>query len=137
MLPGVVTEVQSVIASGQLRPTDQLVLTAGPRVHWGDAAFVDTYFGVTEADGTMPAYYHPTDEALVTLDAIAEAAAEVNRSTENIGARRLHTVMERVLEEVSFQGPALRGTKVVVDRDYVRTRVGDLLADKDLGRYVL
>ncbi len=68
---------------------------------------------------------------------IARVAAQANRSHENIGARRLFTVMERVLDEVSFEGPALKGQKIKVDKDYVRHRVGDLLEDQDLGRFVL
>jgi ATP-dependent HslUV protease ATP-binding subunit HslU len=75
-----------------------------------------------------------------TEDGIAEVArvaAVANQQHENIGARRLGTVLERVLEEVSFEGPALAGREVVIDRAYVRDRVGDLLADRDLGKYVL
>ncbi|MDJ0521340.1 MAG: ATP-dependent protease ATPase subunit HslU [Planctomycetota bacterium] len=68
---------------------------------------------------------------------IARVAASANRTHENIGARRLFTVMERVLDEVSFDGPSLKGEKVQVDAAYVRHRVGDLLEDQDLGRYVL
>ena len=74
------------------------------------------------------------DEA---IDAIAEAAAEVNLRTENIGARRLHTIMERLLEEVSFDAPALAGTTVVVDAAFVRERLESLTADTDLSRYIL
>ena len=68
---------------------------------------------------------------------IARIAVEVNSTTENIGARRLFTLAERVLEEVSFEGPALKGKKIEVDREYVRQRVQDLIEDRDLGKYVL
>ncbi len=68
---------------------------------------------------------------------IARVAAMANTTQENIGARRLFTVMERVLDEVSFEGPALKGKKIVVDGAYVRDRVGDLLEDQDLARFVL
>ena len=68
---------------------------------------------------------------------IARVAAGANRTHENIGARRLFTIMERVLDETSFDAPDLGGAKVVVDAAYVRDRVGDLLEDQDLGRYVL
>jgi ATP-dependent HslUV protease ATP-binding subunit HslU len=68
---------------------------------------------------------------------VARVAAAANEQHENIGARRLGTVLERVLEEVSFEGPALKGRSVVVDRAYVQARVGDLLRDQNLGRYVL
>ena len=69
--------------------------------------------------------------------AIAEAAAEVNRRTENIGARRLHTVMERLLDEVSFEGAERAGERVVVDASYVRERLEEIASDADLSRYVL
>jgi ATP-dependent HslUV protease ATP-binding subunit HslU len=71
------------------------------------------------------------------IDELARVAASANRTHENIGARRLFTVMERVLDEVSFDAPTLVGRKIVVDEAYVRERVGDLLADQDLGRFVL
>ena len=71
------------------------------------------------------------------IDTIAELAQKVNDSTENIGARRLHTMLEKLLEEVSFQAPdpALKG--VVVDSNYVRTRLADLVKNEDLSRYIL
>ncbi|NMB00013.1 MAG: ATP-dependent protease ATPase subunit HslU [Firmicutes bacterium] len=67
--------------------------------------------------------------------AIAKIAEEVNRNTENIGARRLHTVLERLLEDVSFE--AALGTKVVIDADFVREKLGDVAQDRDLTRYIL
>jgi ATP-dependent HslUV protease ATP-binding subunit HslU len=69
--------------------------------------------------------------------AVAEVAEEVNRRTENIGARRLHTVMERVLEEVSFAGAELPQRRVIVDASYVRQRVADIASDADLSRFIL
>ena len=68
--------------------------------------------------------------------AIAEIAEKVNRTTENIGARRLHTVLEHLLEEVSFQGSGA-GEKVVIDQAYVRSRLKDISDDQDLSRYIL
>ena len=68
---------------------------------------------------------------------IAEVAWEVNERTENIGARRLHTVMERLLEEVSFEAPDRAGRKVVVDAAYVDRQLAGLAADEDLSRYIL
>jgi len=68
---------------------------------------------------------------------IAEMAQKVNENTENIGARRLHTIMERVLEEISFEAPERQGEKIVVDREYVRSRLADLVTDEDLSRYIL
>ncbi len=69
--------------------------------------------------------------------AIAEAAAAVNERTENIGARRLHTVMERLLDEVSFDAPDQRGRRVRVDAEFVKTRLEGLVEDEDLSRFIL
>lgn len=71
------------------------------------------------------------------LDEIARIAAEVNQKTEDIGARRLHTIMERVLEEISFEAADRPGATVEVDRKYVYDRVGDLVEDEDLSKYIL
>ncbi len=68
---------------------------------------------------------------------IAEIAWQVNESTENIGARRLHTVMERLVEEISFEAPDRGGETVTVDADYVDRRLSELLANEDLTRYIL
>jgi ATP-dependent HslUV protease ATP-binding subunit HslU len=68
---------------------------------------------------------------------LAEVAFEVNERTENIGARRLHTVMERLLEAVSFDAADRNGTHVRIDRDYVEAHLGDLSRDQDLSRYIL
>ncbi len=68
---------------------------------------------------------------------IAEVAYQVNERTENIGARRLHTVMERLLETVSFEAPDRSGQSVRVDRAYVDTHLGELIKDEDLTRYIL
>jgi ATP-dependent HslUV protease ATP-binding subunit HslU len=74
------------------------------------------------------------------LDEVAHFAFRVNESTENIGARRLHTIMERVLDEISFSAPEMakeKKEKVVVDADYVRKMVADIAKDQDLSRYIL
>ncbi|MBL8664528.1 MAG: ATP-dependent protease ATPase subunit HslU [Candidatus Odyssella sp.] len=71
------------------------------------------------------------------IDAIADAAAEINRSVENIGARRLHTVMEKVLEEISFTATDKAGTTLAIDRGYVNGRVGELAKNADLSRFIL
>ncbi|MDJ0870047.1 MAG: ATP-dependent protease ATPase subunit HslU [Myxococcota bacterium] len=80
----------------------------------------------------------------VTLDfrddgvrAIAEIAATVNERTDDIGARRLHTVMEKLLEELSFDAPDLGGKHIVVDADFVRSRLSDLAQDEDVSRFIL
>ena len=71
------------------------------------------------------------------IKALAQAAAEVNRSVENIGARRLYTVIERVFEELSFAAPDQAGSEVVIDKTYVNKHLNSLLQSTDLSRYVL
>ncbi len=71
------------------------------------------------------------------IDRIAEFAAIVNERTENIGARRLHTVMERLLDEVSFDGPELAGRTITIDETYVNRMLADIVKSDDLSRYVL
>jgi ATP-dependent HslUV protease ATP-binding subunit HslU len=71
------------------------------------------------------------------IRAIAEIAGQVNEGTENIGARRLHTVMERLLEEVSFDAPDLAEKRLDVDEDYVRDKLAEISRDRDLSRYIL
>ena len=71
------------------------------------------------------------------LKEIARAAAEVNRNLENIGARRLHTILETVLEEISFAGPDAAGARIVVDKPYVERALASLVRDRDLSRFVL
>ncbi|GKW24875.1 HslU--HslV peptidase ATPase subunit [Pectobacterium polonicum] len=68
---------------------------------------------------------------------IAEAAWQVNESTENIGARRLHTVMERLIEDVSYDASEMHGQSVTIDADYVRNHLDELVADEDLSRFIL
>lgn len=75
-----------------------------------------------------------TDDA---VSALAEIAAAVNSRSENIGARRLHTVLERVLEEISFTAPELSAREVTIDREYVHGRLDPILKDEDLSRYIL
>jgi len=75
-----------------------------------------------------------TDEAIEELAAVA---AEVNRSVDNIGARRLHTVIERVVEEISFHAPERAGQTYTIDKEKVQSAVGDLLRKSDLSRFVL
>lgn len=71
------------------------------------------------------------------LDEIADLAWQVNGQTENIGARRLHTVMEKLLEELSFEAGETGPQRVVIDRKYVREKLADLVKDTDLSRYIL
>jgi ATP-dependent HslUV protease ATP-binding subunit HslU len=68
---------------------------------------------------------------------LAQIACEVNERTENIGARRLATVMERLLDEVSFDAPKLQGQTVVIDAAAVNAKLGELAKNEDLSRYIL
>lgn len=72
-----------------------------------------------------------------SIDAIADVAVEVNTSVENIGARRLMTVMERVLDEISFEAADKAGEKIVIDGNYVREHIGDLAKNADLSKFIL
>jgi ATP-dependent HslUV protease ATP-binding subunit HslU len=71
------------------------------------------------------------------VEAIAEIAMQVNSSTENIGARRLYTVMEKLLEQISFDAPDMPGKELTIDAAYVRGRLSDITRDQDLSRYIL
>ena len=71
------------------------------------------------------------------VDAIADVAVQVNSSVENIGARRLQTVMERVLDEISFAAPDRPGETVSIDAAYVHKHIGDLARNADLSRFIL
>ncbi len=71
------------------------------------------------------------------IDTIAEVADHVNSSMENIGARRLHTIMERVLEEVSYTAPEIEGVKITVDRPFVESKLKNVMEAEDLAKYIL
>jgi ATP-dependent HslUV protease ATP-binding subunit HslU len=71
------------------------------------------------------------------IEAIADIAFEVNRTTQNIGARRLHTILERVVEDVSFEGPDLPNKRVKIDGQYVRGRLTEILKKEDLSKFIL
>jgi ATP-dependent HslUV protease ATP-binding subunit HslU len=71
------------------------------------------------------------------IDEIALIAAQVNEKTENIGARRLHTILEKLLEEISFAAPERSGESIVIDRGVVQTTLSDIVKDEDLSRYIL
>ncbi|MET4127663.1 ATP-dependent protease ATPase subunit HslU [Roseovarius sp. MBR-6] len=100
---------------------------------------------LTETDNALTLQYTAlmgTEEVTVSftedgIAALAHIAAEVNRSVENIGARRLYTVMERVFEELSFTAPDRSGESVVVDAAFVEKNLGELMRSADLSRYVL
>jgi len=71
------------------------------------------------------------------IQEIAEIAEKVNEIAENIGARRLHTVMEKVMEDISFEAPNLKGKKIVIDQEYVQHHLKDIVKDEDLSRFIL
>ena len=71
------------------------------------------------------------------IDEIADIAEKVNEDAENIGARRLHTVMEKVMEEISFKAPNVKKKKIPIDRKYVHSQLKDILEDQDLSRFIL
>jgi ATP-dependent HslUV protease ATP-binding subunit HslU len=71
------------------------------------------------------------------VEAIADIASTVNQRAENIGARRLYTVMERLLEDVSFDAPTLAGQELAIDAEYVQAHLADVVKDEDLSRYIL
>jgi len=95
------------------------------------SSLVKQYTALLETEGVKLEF---TPEA---LSEIAHFAFRVNESTENIGARRLHTIMERVLDELSFDAPEKKGQHVTVDAEYVRKMLTDIVKDQDLSRYIL
>jgi ATP-dependent HslUV protease ATP-binding subunit HslU len=95
------------------------------------SSLVKQYTALLETEGVKLEF---TNEA---LEEIAHFAFRVNESTENIGARRLHTIMERVLDELSFDAPEKKGQQITVDADYVRKMLTDIVKDQDLSRYIL
>src|SRR5437016_6061666 len=94
-------------------------------------ALIKQYQALLDTEGIKLTF---TEDA---LKEIASYAARVNESTENIGARRLHTILEKLLEDVSFDGPDLKRKVVKVDALYVRKQLADIVKDQDLSRYIL
>jgi ATP-dependent HslUV protease ATP-binding subunit HslU len=94
-------------------------------------SLIKQYVSLLETEGVTLDF---TDDAIAE---IASIAAEVNSSVENIGARRLHTVMERVLDEISFAATDKTGETLIIDAEYVRKHVGDLKENADLTRFIL
>ncbi|MEE9523614.1 MAG: HslU--HslV peptidase ATPase subunit, partial [Thermodesulfovibrionales bacterium] len=72
-----------------------------------------------------------------SIDEVASIAAHVNEKTENIGARRLHTVLERLLEDISFEAPERENGELLIDEKYVQEKLADIVKDEDLSRYIL
>lgn len=94
-------------------------------------ALIKQYTALMETEGVMLEF---KEEA---IKEIAEIAAFINERTENIGARRLYTIMERLLEEVSFDAPEMGGKELVIDANFVREKLKDFIEDEDLSRFIL
>src|SRR5437667_945146 len=94
-------------------------------------ALIKQYTALVETEGIKLVL---SDDA---LEEVAKFAAQVNETSENIGARRLHTIMEKLLEEISFEGPDLKKKSIKIDRAYVRAQLADIVKDQDLSRYIL
>ena len=94
-------------------------------------ALIKQYQALLDTEGIKLSF---TEDA---IEEIASFAARVNETTENIGARRLHTILEKLLEDVSFDGPDLKKKNVKVDVGYVRKQLADIVKDQDLSRYIL
>ncbi len=94
-------------------------------------ALVKQYSALLETEGIKLNF---TEDA---LEEVSRLAAHVNQTTENIGARRLHTIMEKVLDVISFEGPDLKKKTVKIDAAYVRQQLADIIKDQDLTRYIL
>lgn len=96
-----------------------------------DASLIKQYVALMGTEGVTLDF---TDDA---IDVIAELAVAINSKIENIGARRLQTVMEKLVEEISFDAPDKNGETIQIDGDYVRKQVGELAGDTDLSRFIL
>ncbi len=94
-------------------------------------SMVRQYVALLETEGIVLSF---TEEA---IDAIARFAFSVNENTEDIGARRLHTIMETLLDEYSFEGPDLEEKNVEIGADYVQKQLADIVKNEDLSRYIL
>jgi ATP-dependent HslUV protease ATP-binding subunit HslU len=95
------------------------------------SALIKQYMALLDTEGIKLAF---TEDSLVE---IAKIAAQVNESAENIGARRLHTIMEKLLEDISFDGPDLKKKNIRIDAAYVRKQLSEIVKDQDLSRYIL
>jgi ATP-dependent HslUV protease ATP-binding subunit HslU len=94
-------------------------------------ALIKQYVALLETEGVKIKF------AEDSIEEIASIAAEVNEKTENIGARRLHTVLEKLLEDISFEAPDRKNGELTIDAKYVKERLRDIVKDEDLSRYIL
>ncbi|HTV70148.1 MAG TPA: AAA family ATPase, partial [Rhizobiaceae bacterium] len=96
-----------------------------------EASLIKQYVALMQTEGVKLEF---TENA---IDSLAGIAVDLNASVENIGARRLQTVMERVLDDISFEAPDKSGSEIKIDADYVAKHVGDLAKNTDLSRFIL
>ena len=96
-----------------------------------DASLTEQYIALLSTEGVALSF--STDG----IQRIAELGWQVNETTENIGARRLHTILERLLEDISYNAPELAGKEIVIDATYVDGHLAEFVQDEDLSRYIL
>ncbi len=94
-------------------------------------ALIKQYMALMGTEGLRVEF---TEDA---INEIADVAVKVNEDAENIGARRLHTIMEKVMEEISFAAPNIKEKTIQIDRGYVQRQLQDILKDQDLRRFIL
>jgi ATP-dependent HslUV protease ATP-binding subunit HslU len=147
----VLTEHILFIAAGAFhiaKPSDLIPELQGRfpiRVELGSLGKEDFVRILTEPDNALIKQYRAllkTEDVDImftedAIDEIASIAAHVNDKTENIGARRLHTVLEKLLEEISFEAPERSGTSLNIDSSYVSEKLSDIVKDEDMSRYIL
>jgi ATP-dependent HslUV protease ATP-binding subunit HslU len=94
-------------------------------------ALIKQYTALLETEGVKLTFQADA------VEEIARFAATVNESTENIGARRLHTILEKLLDEISFEAPDLKKKNIRIDAAYVQKMLAEIVKDQDLSRYIL
>jgi len=130
------------------RPSDLIPELQGRfplRVELKDLTAADFVRILTEPANALTKQYESllaTEEVEITftpdgIEEIAESAYKINQQTENIGARRLNTMMEKVMEEISFEAPHMKGVKATIDRAFVRSRLANIIEDQDLSKFIL
>ena len=116
---------------GQMK-TDHILFIAAGAFHVSKPSdLIRQYESLLETEGVTITFTESS------LDAIAEIATHVNEETEDIGARRLYTILERVLEDISFEAPDLEDKNVTIDGDYIREKMGRITQDIDVSNYIL
>ena len=96
-----------------------------------DNSLIKQYVGLMKTENVELQF---TDDG---IESLADISTHINSTIENIGARRLHTIIEKVLEDISFTAPDKSGEKVVVDKQFVEKNLGNIIKDKDLSKFIL